>query len=133
MLQPSLLVVPAPLVALQGEKVVVPKLCKNFAITRKNGFGISFVLYALVDVEYSPKYFSSASVGGISKCFSLVLDRPNFFQILAFVTVSMLSFLAMSWASGCGGASATQMYPLKPFVRSHRRNAQEMEINTVIG
>ena len=60
-----------------------------------------------MDVEYYPKYFSKVSVGGMSKCFSPVANKLKYFRILAFVTVSMLSFLAMSRASGCGGAFAT--------------------------
>ena len=47
---------------------------------------------------------------------------------MAFVTVSTFSFLAMSNASGYGGASAILMYPSKPFSRSHRRRAAKMLI-----
>ena len=69
----------------------------------------------------------------MSKCFSPVVDKPNVLRILEFVTVPMLSFLAMSWASGCGGASTTQIYPLKPFSKSHSRSAEEVEIDIVMG
>ena len=103
-----------------------PTSSRNLAISRKNGFGMSFVLYALADTEYSPKYSSRVSVGGMSKCFSPIADRSNFFRMVAFVIVSTLSFLAMSRASGCNGASATLMYPSKPFSRSHLRNATKM-------
>ena len=99
----------------------------NFAISRKNGCGIFFVLYALADVKYCPKYLSSSLDGGISKCFSPVADRHNFFRILAFITMSMLSFLGMSSASGCSGASSTWMS------RSHLRKVAKMMIDIVCG
>ena len=61
------------------------------------------------------------------------MERSNFFRVVAFVLVSMLSFFAMSRASGCACASATMMYPSKPFSKSHLRKVAEMVIDIVVG
>ena len=66
--------------------------------------------------------------GAMSKCFSPDPDNPSFYWTMVFVIVSRFNFYAMPRASGCGGASATLMYPSNPFSRSHLRRAVEMVI-----